>query len=152
MCGRAPVSATAGAARKLLRVLVFPGGSEIGLEINRALGQCKDVELYSASADMSNHASFVFSRHFVIPPISEPGWVEALNALVRRHGIDYVFPAHDDVLVALVEQAETLAAAVVSSPRETCVLTRSKSATYQHLADVVDVRSEEHTSELQSPI
>jgi carbamoyl-phosphate synthase large subunit len=120
----------------LLRVLIFPGGTEIGLEIGKALSFCKDICLYSAGLDVPNHASYFFARHFTVPSIRQAGWMEAINAIVREHRIDFIFPAYDDILLALVENAEHLMARVVTSPLETCRVTRSKSLTYEALRDI----------------
>nr|CAA9298982.1 ATP-grasp enzyme-like protein [uncultured Armatimonadetes bacterium] len=121
------------------RVLVFPGGTEIGLEINRALRECKEVRLFSAGSGVSNHAPYVFARHFVVPGIHDPEWFPALNAVLEANAIDYVFPAYDDIIVALAENAGGLKAKVVSSPLETCRITRSKRRTYERLAGDVPV-------------
>src|ERR1700676_4839504 len=96
------------ASGRIYRVLVFPGGTEIGLEINSALRQCKDVELFSAGIHTSNHAPFVYAQHFEIPSVTEGGWIEALNEIIDRLEIDYIFPAYDDVLVALAENREKI--------------------------------------------
>lgn len=120
-------------------MLVFPGGSEIGLEIHKALAPCKEVRLFSAGQDIPNHAPFVFRHHARVPSIREPGWVEALQVVLRQWEIDYVFPAYDDIIVALVENADRLEARVVSSPLPTCRTTRSKSETYRLLDGVVPV-------------
>jgi hypothetical protein len=120
-------------------VLVFPGGTEIGLEIHRALYQSKDVRLYSAGLDGSNHAPYVFARHFSIPSIYDSSWVDSLNELITEQGIDYVFPAFDDVIVALAQNAHRIKARIVTSPLETCLVTRSKSQTYRSLADILPV-------------
>ena len=124
---------------KIYNILVFPGGTEVGLEIHRALCQCKDIRLYSAGLDVSNHAPYVFARHFIIPSIHDPKWIESLNQLILEHRIDYIFPAYDDVLVALVQNANRIRARIVSSPLETCLITRSKSQTYQFLKEVIPV-------------
>lgn len=120
-------------------VLVFPGGTEIGLEIHKALCTCKDVRLYSAGLDVSNHAPYIFERHFVIPSIHDPAWVDSLNEAIAQQKIDYVFPAYDDIIVALAQNAQRIKAQIVSSPLETCLVTRSKSQTYRLLAGVVPV-------------
>ena len=91
-------------------VLVFPGGTEIGLEIQRALCQCKEVRLRSAGQDVSNHAPYVFARHFLVPSVTEPNWLGCLSRLLDELRIDYVFPAHDDVIVALSENADKISA------------------------------------------
>lgn len=124
---------------KVFRVLVFPGGTEIGLEINRALRDCKDIKLFSAGLDISNHAPYVFAKHFTIPSIFEDGWIDALNRIILEHEIDYVFPAYDDVIVALAENAARIKAGIISSPLETCLITRSKSRTYRFLTDTLPV-------------
>jgi hypothetical protein len=118
---------------KKRKVLVFPGGTEIGLEINHALRLCKDVELFSAGQQISNHAPFVFSRHFIVPSVHHAEWVDCLNQVIMEQGIDYVFPAHDDIVLALARNASQIKARVVSSPSRTCAITRSKSQTYKLL-------------------
>mgnify|MGYP000514686508 CR=1 FL=1 len=75
------------------RVLVFPGGTEIGLELRQAFAWNKDVLLFSAGADVSSHAPLVFARHFCVPSVSDPTWLEKLREVVVAHGITHVFPA-----------------------------------------------------------
>ena len=120
-------------------VLVFPGGTEIGLEIRTALGACKEVKLFSAGMNVSNHAPFVFERHFCIPSIYDPSWIDSLNNVVDHNNIDYIFPAYDEVLVALANNLQRIKARVVCSPPETCFITRSKLQTYKCLKDTVPV-------------
>ena len=124
---------------KKYHVLVFPGGTEIGLEIHKSLHLCKDIRLFSAGLDVSNHAPFVFARHFKVRSIHEPGWIDDLNQVISDNAIDYIFPAYDDVVVALAEHADKIEAKVVSSPVETCLMTRAKSRTYRHLSGFVPV-------------
>ena len=125
--------------QKQFKVLVLPGGTEIGLEIQKALAHCKEVRLFSASQDENDHASLVFAKHFVLPSVHESGWLESLNRFIERHQIDYVFPAHDDVILALVSGPNQIAAGVVTSPLETCRIARSKRETYRVLGDIVPV-------------
>ena len=120
-------------------VQVFPGGTEVGLEIQRAPCECKDVRLHSAGLGASNHAPHVFAWHFVIPSVYEPGWIASLSKIIIEQGVDHVFPAYDDVLVPLVQNAERIEVRIVSSPMETCLITRSKSQTNRLLAGVLPV-------------
>jgi carbamoyl-phosphate synthase large subunit len=124
---------------RVFRVLVFPGGTEIGLEINSALRQCKEVELFSGGLATSNHAPFVYAQHFELPSIHQQGWIDALNCLIDGLKIDYIFPAYDDVLVALAENRDRIRARVATSPLETCLVTRSKRQTYRRFRDVLPV-------------
>jgi hypothetical protein len=115
-------------------VLVLPAGTEIGLEICRALKSCKEVRLFGAGQDLNNHARFVFDRYETVPSIHEEGWLDSLNDLSRQWSIDYIFPAHDDVIVALADKAGQTTGRVISSPPDACHVTRSKRRTYQRLA------------------
>ncbi len=125
--------------RKTINVLVFPGGTEIGLEIQKALCRCKNVRLYSANLNVSNHAPYIFARHLILPSVHDLAFVDALNKVILEHRIDYIFPAHDDVILALAKNADRIRAQVVSSPLETCLITRSKSETYRFLAGTIPV-------------
>ncbi|GAW66660.1 carbamoylphosphate synthase large subunit short form [Geoanaerobacter pelophilus] len=122
---------------KKFNVLVFPGGTEIGLEVHRSLHLCKEVTLFSAGTAVSNHAPYVFARHATIRSIFESGWIGDLNRVIAEFAIDYIFPAYDDVIVALAENAAKIQARIVTSPLDTCLVARSKSRTYNRLADAV---------------
>jgi carbamoyl-phosphate synthase large subunit len=120
-------------------VLVFPGGTEIGLEIRRSLSDLKEVGLAGAGSPDDRHGPFAYRRWAALPSVHEPGWLPALNHIVRELEIDFVIPGHDDTLLALAEQRDEIAAAVITSPLDTCRLTRSKRATYERLAGAVPV-------------
>jgi carbamoyl-phosphate synthase large subunit len=121
------------------RVLILPGGTEIGLELRRALGDLKEVELAGAGASDDRHGVFAYRRWAHVPPVDAEGWIPALNQVIDELGIDFVLPGHDDVLLALAESAERIHAGVVTSPARTCRITRSKRATYQLLDGAVPV-------------
>ncbi len=120
-------------------VLILPGGTEIGLELRRALGDLKEVELAGAGAPDDTHGPFAYRRWAQVPSVTTPGWVEALNGVIDELAIDFVFPAHDDVLLALAEQAARIRARIVTSPARTCRISRSKRATYQLLDGALPV-------------
>lgn len=118
-------------------VLVFGGGTEIGLEIHRSLAPLRDVVVVGAGAAVSSHGPFVFDRWHTLPSAGCPSWLDELNALIVAEEIEFVFPAHDDALLALAIHRDDVAATVLASPTETCRITRSKRLTYSRLADVV---------------
>lgn len=125
--------------KKIFNVLVFPGGTEIGLEIWKALSKCKEVRLFSVGSRVSNHAPYIFANYEVIPSVHEPDWLPALNQYIGEHDIDYIFPAHDDVVVALAQNNNKIPARVISSPLRSCLICRSKSQTYRFFEDVIPV-------------
>lgn len=117
---------------------MFPCGSEIGLEIHRALSFSTHVELVGASSVASNHGKYVF-RHYVegLPFVDAPEFVTELNRVVSTYDIDFVFPAHDSVALKLAQHAANLACDVIGSPAATCAVCRSKAATYAALGSAV---------------
>lgn len=124
---------------RMRNVLVFPAGTEIGLEIFRGLNCCKEVRLFGAGQDISNHAKFTYPQYHILPSIHEEGWLDALRGLCAKLKIDYIFPAYDDVIVALGQERKRLTPTIISSPSSTCQITRSKSATYTRLSTVIRV-------------
>lgn len=135
------------------RVLVFPAGTEIGLEIHQALQHCKEVELFGAGQAVSNHAPFVYERYHQLPSIHEVNWLPALIELCQALEIDYIFPAYDDVVVALAHHRAVLPAVVLTANEETCRITRSKSLTYKALNTVVRVpRTQDPTTATDFPL
>lgn len=120
-------------------VLVFPGGTEIGLEIWKSLRYCREFSLYSAGADASSHAPYVFKKNFIIPHVHELNWVKTLSSIVKENNIDYIFPAHDDVVLALAQNSGRIPAEIVSSSLRTCSICRSKSRTYAKFESLLPV-------------
>lgn len=112
-------------------VLVFPCGSEIGLEIHNALKYSKDFKLYGGSS-VDDHGRFVYENYIPdIPFIDDERLLPFLEEVIEKYGIDLIYPAHDDVVLKLSELEEDLDAHVVVSNSETCDVCRSKSRTYE---------------------
>lgn len=124
---------------KPYNVLVFPGGTEIGLEIGKSLSQCKEIQLFSGGENASDHAPYAFARHFLTPSVYQKSWIERLNEIVSLHKIDYIFPAHDDVVLALAENRDQIKTKIVSSPVGTCLVSRFKSKTYKLFEGILPI-------------
>jgi hypothetical protein len=117
---------------KTLRILVFPCGTEIGLEIHNSLKDIPFIELYGASS-ADDHGRYVFKRYTGdVPFIGAPGFEGAFRRILEENGIDYVFPAHDDVVLGLARLAGELPAKVLTSPLGTAEICRCKNKTYAH--------------------
>ncbi|HUA13562.1 MAG TPA: ATP-grasp domain-containing protein [Candidatus Sulfotelmatobacter sp.] len=122
-------------------VLVFPCGTEIGLEIYRSLGHSTHVNLVGASS-ADDHGKFVYPNYSGdLPYVEEDNFTQNINELVKKHSIDLIFPAHDSVLLKLAQERErnNLACELIASPETTCEICRSKKKTYQALEGVVPV-------------
>ena len=119
------------------RVLVFPCGSEIGLEIYRSLWCAKEVDLWGGSS-ASDHGRFVYKQHINdIPFVSNEEFLPHVNNLIEQYGFDYIIPAHDDVVLKLSEAFHfgKLQCRVLTSPLETCRIARSKKQTIEFFKD-----------------
>lgn len=68
---RDPGSRQGGQSTKphLRRVLVFPAGTEIGLEIFQALKGCKEIALFGAGQDISSHARYLDVEYHPLPSV-----------------------------------------------------------------------------------
>ncbi|MDG2526528.1 ATP-grasp domain-containing protein [Stenotrophomonas sp. HITSZ_GD] len=117
-----------------MNVLVFPCGSEIGLEIHAALRACKDVRLHGASS-VDDHGEFVYARYRRIQADSAdaPALLAALNALIAEWDIDVVMPAHDSVIPLLAEAGPALRAQATVPPARIARICRDKHLTYNRL-------------------
>lgn len=124
---------------KSRNVLIFPAGTEIGLEILNALQHCKETKVFGAGQDLSTHGKFAFPEYHTLPSIHESNWAGELISLCKKLNIDYIFPAYDDVIIALSRVCNIIPATIISSSAEICELTRSKSATYERLRKIIRV-------------
>ncbi|SFD40136.1 ATP-grasp domain-containing protein [Bacillus sp. OV194] len=116
-------------------ILVFPCGSEIGLEINNALKFVKGYKLFGGSS-VSDHGKYVYQNYIDgIPNIDAPDFIDHINEVVKKFNIDYIFPAHDSAVLKLAQHQDVLGAEVITSPKETCEICRSKKKTYEYFAD-----------------
>lgn len=116
-----------------MNVLVFPCGSEIGLEIHAALRHAKDVRLHGASS-VSDHGEFVYARYRRIEASTDSGGlVEELNALIDEWAIDIVLPAHDSVIPLLAAAGARLRARAAVPDPDTAAVCRNKNLTYERL-------------------
>ena len=112
-------------------VLVFPCGTEIGLEINAALRFIKFINLYGASSTDDN-GRMVYENYIPnMPYITDENFVIKLNEVIKKYKIDYIFPAHDSVVLELSKQAKNINAEIITSEYRTCMICRSKLKTYK---------------------
>ncbi len=120
-------------------ILVFPCGSEIGLEIARAFEGIKHVQLIGGSS-VEDHGKFVFQKYIDnIPNVNAPDFLEAITTLIHEYDIDYIFPAHDDVVVTLAKVQHKLSCRIIASPSHTAILSRSKVMTYKFFKSIIRV-------------
>lgn len=119
------------------RVLVFPCGSEIALEIHRSLKNSIHFELIGANS-VPDHGRFVYENYIgSLPFVSDPRFIAEMAALVRRERIDFVYPAMDSAIAVLKTHEQALGCPVIASPPETAEICLSKEKTYAALRGAV---------------
>jgi hypothetical protein len=102
---------------KKQHVLVFPAGSEIGLEIYNSLKYSHHVEVFGASGK-SDHASFVYEADRYIEDalyVDHPDFIDRFNRLLRALQIEFIYPTHDTIACFLAEHQSELEAQVLTS-------------------------------------
>ncbi len=115
-----------------VNVLVFPCGSEIGLEIHSALRNAKDIRLHGASS-VPDHGEFTYARYRKIDAdAASPSLVDELNTLIDAWAINLVVPAHDS-LIPVLASAPGLRAAAAVPDATTAAICRDKRRTYARL-------------------
>lgn len=122
-------------------VLVFPCGTEIGLEIYKSLSFSVHINLIGGSS-VDDHGRYVYANYVGdLPYVDEPDFVARLNAVIEQYQIDFIFPAHDSVVLKLAQARYSgeLSADVITSPVETCEIARSKAATYGFFEGIIPV-------------
>lgn len=120
-------------------VLVFPCGSEIGLEVYRALKFSKDFHLVGGSS-VSDHGEFVYEDYVEdIPFIDDDCFIDKLNGIIKKYNIDMIIPAHDSVVLKLAQNSDMVMATIVSSNLYACEICRSKKKTYELFDGILPV-------------
>lgn len=123
------------------KILVFPCGSEIGLEIHNALKFSTHIELIGGSS-VSDHGKFVYERYVEgIPFVDDTDFIETINKIIDKHQIDAIYPAHDSVVLRLAEayQEGNLNCKVIGSEFPTCQICRSKKLTYETFDGILEI-------------
>ncbi|WP_297417050.1 ATP-grasp domain-containing protein [Clostridium sp.] len=124
------------------RILVYPCGTEIGLEVYRSLNNSTYFEIIGGSSTY-DHGRFVYKKHidklpFITDNSSEKE-IEKLNEFIEKYHIDYVYPAMDGVIYNLSKYRSILKCKLVAPNFETVKITRSKLLTYELLKDIIKV-------------
>lgn len=120
----------------MTNILVFPCGSEIGLEIHNALKYAKGIELVGASS-LPDHGQFVYRNYDEIDAfVTDANFLDEIRRVVATWRIDFLYPAMDLVIEALAGLGpdELGGAEVLGSCAETNLITRYKSRTYAALS------------------
>ena len=120
-------------------ILVFPGGTENGLEIYKSLVNCKEVRLFSVASGVKNHAEYVYKNHYIIPSIYEYNCLSELNRIIKQDNIDYLFPANSLIIDFLIKNRKSINCPVLLPDNDVVEITRNKEKVYEILKNIINV-------------
>jgi len=119
------------------RILVFPCGSEIGLEIHRSMRFSSHFDLVGGSS-VDDHGRFVFEEHIGGLPFHDAAdFAERIIAAVRDYRIDAIYPTMDAVAETLQNLAGRIGCRVIGSDPRATAICASKTAMYDALDGLV---------------
>lgn len=111
--------------------MVFPSGSEIGLEINNALKYSTHFEVFGLTS-VRNHSEYVYSNCIEgISYYNSDTFINEINSIISEYSIDYIYPAYDDVQLYLMQNKDRINAQIISADLFTTEICRSKMRTYK---------------------
>lgn len=121
------------------KILVFPCGSEIGLEIHNAIKWSTHIELFGASS-IPNHGKYVYKNYIgTLPYVDDQNFIPKIIDIIKKYKINCIFPAHDSVVLKLAKEIKNIPCKIIGSPLNTCQICRSKKRTYETLKSIITV-------------
>lgn len=127
------------------KILIYPCGTEIGLEIFRSLRHSAHYEVYGGSCT-HDHGRFVYANHIDnLPFLTDSSTAEDIstfNEAVASYAFDFIYPAMDGVLALFAKYREFLSPVVLAPSHETAEITRSKRKTYRVLENLISIPKE----------
>jgi len=137
-------------------VLIFPAGSEIGIEIFHSLKYNLHFNVMGASGK-SDHAKYIYEACNYFEDelyISNDDFIEKFNSLLTKQNIKYVFPTHDTIALYLIEKQKNIKSTILTSPYETALVARDKKMTYEIFSqeDFCPIVFQEKLNEISYPV
>lgn len=121
------------------RVLVFPCGSEIGLEIYNSVNKSTHFQLYGLSS-IDDHGRFVYENYIGgIGFYTDSNFIADLKIIIAKYNIDIIYPTMDSVISHLKFYEEELGVQIIGPSHEVAKICLSKKETYQILGETVRV-------------
>ena len=125
--------------KQKFKILVFPCGSEIGLEIYRSLKYSSHIELFGANS-IDDHGRFIYENYIGgVPFINDEDLIPYLTNLVSELKIDAIYPAMDKVIWKLKANEGRLGCKVLASEDYTTEICLSKRKTYKIFKEIIRV-------------
>lgn len=122
------------------KILVFPCGSEMGLELFRSLSYEKNLVIYGGSSMDSDPGRMYYDNYFnLFPYITDETFFDFLNDFIEKYEIDIFYPAMDLVIKEVAKNLKKINCQVVIADTDAIEVCMSKKKTYQLLQSEIKV-------------
>lgn len=120
---------------KKKNILVYPAGTEIGLEIARSLQFSKHFNIIGANS-INDHSDIIFDTviHGFPSVYEKEELLKEITKVIELYLIDIIYPAHDEVL-AFFASLNFSGVKIITPSVKTSEVLRYKSKTYKALTD-----------------
>lgn len=115
------------------KVLIFPCATEVAIEYWAALRTKKDIKIFGATSNLSDHSEFLYRDCSFLPVVNEVGFLSSLNNLIEKLKIELVIPTHVTVIDFFAENSSKIKCKQLIQSIDTTRSTRSKKMTYKIL-------------------
>lgn len=117
----------------IIKLLVFPCGSEIGLELYRSLNFSRHIELIGGTS-VDDHGEYVYKNVIKdIPLFDDKDFINVINKIVKDHKIDAIYPTMDSVIERLSKYRLEIDCDVIAPDYKITEICLSKTKTYNLL-------------------
>ncbi|MEP1305328.1 MAG: ATP-grasp domain-containing protein [Balneola sp.] len=120
-----------------INIGVFPCGSEVGLEINKALKYYRHFNLIGLNS-VEDHGRICYNKYIGnIPFVGSEEFLKRVKKVIKENKIRFLIPAMDEAGYFLKKNEAVLDCEVVYPRIEISKVLRKKTETYQELSGVV---------------
>lgn len=120
-------------------ILVFPCGSEIGLDIHRQMKYSTHFHLIGGNS-VADHGQYVYDDYIGnIPFLSDKSFIPAMQSIIKERKIDAIYPATDATITLLKQHETDLGCKIIAPPLEITKICLSKEETYKRLSGLVTI-------------
>lgn len=120
------------------RVAVFPAGSEVSLEINRALASSTHFQLVGLTS-ISDASTYEFEEIYELPWLGDGNFLPQLISVIEKQNLELLIPGMDEVGKYFSEVQNYIPCKVLGQSQEAWEVISSKRRTYSHLRGKVPV-------------
>lgn len=124
------------------KVLVYPCGTEMALEVYRAVYGSTHFSLYGGSCSY-DHGRFVYEHHIDnLPFIRDNSSKEDVSTFIKhieKYNFDFIYPATDSVIYKFAQYKELFKETIITPDFFTASISRSKKATYKLLNNYINI-------------